>query len=297
MKNKKIILVYLLIFSFIIIFSLKIDSLYKNKVRVYKSNIDLYSKLYNQNNKVMDNVRKKEKVIKENDKKIEKLDIKKKSLEESLEKKKITNSKKRIYLTFDDGPSTYTKDILNILKKHNIKATFFVTCSNNLNLYLKEYVAGGHTIGLHSCTHKYSQIYSSKDAFYNDINSLNNIIETNIGYRSKYIRFPGGSSNTVSNFNNGIMSELTKDIKNKGYEYYDWNIDSNDAGGSGSNQIYSNVIGALENNRNASIILMHDTKLATKNILDKIITDALKKGYVFDSINENTPVVHHYVNN
>ena len=203
-----------------------------------------------------------------------------------------------MYLTFDDGPSIYTNDILNTLDKYNVKATFFVTCSGDINGLAKKILDKGHTLALHTCTHKYSNIYSSEDAYFNDLNEISTRVENITGYKSKYIRFPGGSSNTVSRFNRGIMTRLTKKVQENGYKYYDWNIDSNDAAGANKDQVYSNVIGPLKNsNRTTNMVLMHDTKSSTKDALDNIIKDALDMGYTFSNINDYTSEIHHGVNN
>ena len=188
---------------------------------------------------------------------------------------------------------------MNILDKYNVKATFFVTCSSNLEQISKTIVEKGHTLALHTCTHKYSYVYSSDENYFEDLNNISNLVESYTGIKSKFVRLPGGSSNTVSKaYNKGIMTRITYKLKESGYKYYDWNIDSNDAGGANSEQVYSNVIGALENSdRNINMVLMHDTKIATKDALDKIINDALNMGYTFSNINEYTKEVHHGVNN
>ena len=210
----------------------------------------------------------------------------------------VLENGKVIYLTFDDGPSKYTDNILNILDKYNVKATFFLVCSNNLEEYTKKYIQKGHTIGLHSCSHNYKQIYSSKDAYFEDLNKLKNRISISSGYDSIFLRFPGGSSNTVSKFNKGIMSSLTREVEQNGYRYYDWNVDSNDAGGANEKQVYENVINSLKkNDRNKVVILMHDTKEATKNSLENIIKESINLGYTFSEINYATPMIHHSINN
>jgi len=120
-----------------------------------------------------------------------------------------------IYLTFDDGPSaSITPKVLDILKEENVKATFFVTCkSDSLNYLIKRAHDEGHTIALHTCTHNYSQIYSSDDAYFNDLYSISNKVKNITGVESKIIRFPGGSSNTVSRqYNSGIMSRLASSV-------------------------------------------------------------------------------------
>ena len=118
-----------------------------------------------------------------------------------------------IYLTFDDGPSLdITPKILDLLKKHNIKATFFVINRNsNTDYLIKRAYNEGHTIGLHTSSHNYSKIYANETAYFNDLANIENKVIKITGTSSKIIRFPGGSSNTVSrNYNKGIMTRLTK---------------------------------------------------------------------------------------
>ncbi len=300
MNNKKKILIIILILVIISGFiTLKnLFKLYVNKIKPYYDLQYKYIGLKNKNLKIKKSINKENQKSKDNEKMLSEIKEKREKLEKIINKYEIKENSKIVYLTFDDGPSIYTDDILNILDKYNIKATFFVTCSSNLEEFSKKLMKKGHTIGLHSCTHNYSYIYSSKEVYFDDLNKLSSIIEKSSGYKSKYVRFPGGSSNTVSKFNKGIMSELSKELTNKGYKYFDWNIDSNDAKGANKEQIYSNVIGSLENNdRNISMILMHDTKVYTKDALEKIIIDALNMGYTFLNISDNTKEVHHYINN
>ena len=300
MKNKHItiilILTIFLITLTITIFNL--NKIYINKIKPINIKINTYSKLKEKNKELNEKILKENNKYNENKKTLAKYLIEREKLEKIIYEKNDKADGKIIYLTFDDGPSIYTDEILNILDKYDVKATFFVTCSDNLDYYAKKYIEKGHTLGLHSCTHKYGQIYSSEENYFNDLNMLSNIVENSTGYKSKYVRFPGGSSNTVSRFNRGIMTTLSKKLYEYGYKYYDWNIDSNDAGGADFNQIYSNVIGALEySNRDTSIVLMHDTKVETKNALEKIIIDALNMGYTFGNINDYTKEIHHYINN
>ena len=187
---------------------------------------------------------------------------------------------------------------MNTLDKYDVKATFFVTCSGSLDKYAKKIIEKGHTLGLHTCTHRYNTIYSSEENYFNDLNSISNKVEELTGYKSKYIRFPGGSSNTISRFNNGIMTRLTQKVTEDGYKYYDWNIDSGDAAGADKDGVYNNVISALKNhNYSTNMVLMHDIKVSTKDALDGIIKDALDMGYTFSNINDYTSEVHHRVNN
>lgn len=203
-----------------------------------------------------------------------------------------------IYLTFDDGPSGNTATILDVLKKYNVKATFFVVnFSDYYKSTIKRIVEEGHTIGLHSYTHNYKIIYSSVDAYFDDLNKLSDKIKEATGVESKIVRFPGGSSNTVSYFNKGIMSTLTKKLIEDGYHYFDWNVDARDAWDArSSTDVYNNVINTLVNNRN-NVVLMHDTKGTTTNAIEDIIKTAKRKGYSFDNIDYETPMVTHGIRN
>lgn len=209
-------------------------------------------------------------------------------------------SSKTIYLTFDDGPSAnITPKILDILKEEGVKATFFVTDQGRgLDYLIKREYDEGHTVAIHTSTHNYKQIYASEEAFFNDLYNMGNIIKNVTEYAPKITRFPGGSSNTVSRFNPGIMTRLTREVTNRGYLYYDWSIDSEDAAGASQNKIYSNVtknMGYYKTN----IVLMHDSgaKVGTLNALRDIIRYGKEQGFTFDRITENTPQVKHGVNN
>ena len=203
-----------------------------------------------------------------------------------------------VYLTFDDGPSERTREILNILDEEGIKATFFVCGANE---YTKRAYNSGHTIALHSNTHNYSYIYASSSNFFEDLTAIDNKVYNVIGIHSKFTRFPGGSSNTISrHYSYGIMSYLTGEIENRGYTYFDWNVDSNDAGSDvyNSDNIYANVINHLSHSK-TNIVLMHDSggHTATVKALRNIIRTAKEYGYSFKAIDSSTPVVHHGVNN
>ena len=215
---------------------------------------------------------------------------------------KILDKKKNIgtiYLTFDDGPSNNTSKILDILKQEDIKATFFlVNFNSSYNPVVKRIYDEGHSIGIHSYTHNYKLIYSSVSAYFDDLNKMNDKIKTITGSDTKLLRFPGGSSNTISSFNKGIMTTLVKEVTNAGYHYFDWNVDSSDAWSArNSNDVYNNVINNLKKGTN--IVLMHDlsSNEETVNVLEKIIKDAKEKGYIFANITMNTKEIHHGINN
>ncbi len=224
---------------------------------------------------------------------------------ETTEKRTVTVKKKEkkegiIYLTFDDGPSsTITPKILDILKKENVKATFFViNHDNSLNYLIKRAYDEGHTIALHSYTHNYTRIYASTDAYFEDLNKIREKVYKITGNYSNIIRFPGGSSNTVSKFNPKIMTTLAEQVEEKGFLYYDWNISSGDAGGAKTKDaVYKNVTQNLKNGTN--MVLMHDKdgNYMTLNALEDIIHYAKENGYRFDKITSETPTIHHHINN
>lgn len=194
-----------------------------------------------------------------------------------------------IYLTFDDGPGPYTENLLNILDKYNIKATFFVTNQfpKHIHLIKKEYEKG-HQIGIHSYTHKWS-IYRSVDAFFDDFNKMENIIYEQTNIHPKIFRFPGGSSNTISkNYSRGIMTKLANILTDKGYTYFDWNIDSGDTSRNNSvKDIIKNVKSHLKGN-GCYIILMHDIKKNTIDALPTIIEYIKARGYKFSVLEEDS---------
>ena len=188
-----------------------------------------------------------------------------------------------IYLTFDDGPSATgsTQKILDVLRNNGIKATFFVTGNGPANLIKKEYDEG-HVIALHTYSHSYANVYASVDNYFNDLNRISDLVYSQTGQRSNIIRFPGGSNNTVSNrYSNGIMDILTKQVLEKGYIYFDWNVSSGDAGGCTTEScVYNSVVNGLSKSR-SNIVLMHDVKMFTANALDDIIKYGKNNGYSF----------------
>lgn len=206
-----------------------------------------------------------------------------------------------IYLTFDDGPSnSSTPKILDILKKHNVKATFFLLNYNsNTEALVKREVAEGHSIGIHGYSHDYKKIYTSEEAYMENLNKLQSKIYKSTGVKTTITRFPGGSSNTISKFNPGIMTRLSKLVVQNGYTYYDWNVDSNDAGGAkNADAVYNNVTKNLSK-KWRNIVLMHDFSGNTKtiNALEKIIEYGKKNGYTFKTITADTRMMKHGINN
>lgn len=204
-----------------------------------------------------------------------------------------------IYLTFDDGPQNGTTDtILDILKEEGVEATFFVTNKGPDGLIRRMYDEG-HTVALHTATHNYEVVYASVDSYFNDLNSVNERVKRITGEYSHIIRFPGGSSNTISRrYSQGIMSILTEEVVNRGYRYYDWNISSGDAAGGSPTpeQIRNNVVNSLRKDR-VNMVLMHDIKTYTRDALKDIIKYGKDNGYTFEKITMSTEMVRQRVNN
>lgn len=215
-----------------------------------------------------------------------------------IENEKNTNkNNKVIYLTFDDGPGQYTAELLDILKEYNVKATFFVT--NQFKKYVplieREYNEG-HKVAVHTLTHRWS-IYQSVETYLKDFYDMNEIIYYYTGKRTDIFRFPGGSSNTISRkYSTGVVSALSSKMTGYGYEYFDWNVDSEDAAGANKKQIYNNVINGIKR-RKSSVVLMHDIKRNTVSTIEDIINYALANGYTFEVLSPKSPTVHHHINN
>ncbi|MGI6509186.1 MAG: polysaccharide deacetylase family protein [Erysipelotrichaceae bacterium] len=206
---------------------------------------------------------------------------------------------KIVYLTFDDGPSGYTSRLLDILDKYNVKATFFVNGKNSGYFYnVGNAYQKGHSIGNHTYSHNYANVYSSIDAFYSDLNYNGELIYQQTGTYTKLIRFPGGSSNTVSaNYCKGIMSALVGSVTSNGYKYFDWNVSSGDGGGSKtSDAVYNNVIKGIKK-YNVSIVLQHDTQGFSVDAVERIILWGLINGYTFLPLDYSSPTCHHGTNN
>lgn len=207
-----------------------------------------------------------------------------------------------IYLTFDDGPSAnITPKILDILKENNIKASFFlVNYSDSNEKLVQREVNEGHTVGIHGYSHEYSKIYRSKDSYLQNIYALQEKIKKSTGITTMYTRFPGGSSNTISRrYHKGIMTDLTKELLNRGFKYYDWNICAEDAGSAkNANDVYNYVVKYLSK-KHGNMVLMHDFASNKKGLeaLPKIIKYAKQNGYTFEAINDDTPMFAQHVNN
>lgn len=201
-----------------------------------------------------------------------------------------------IYLTFDDGPSPETPRLLDILGKYNVKATFFVVNTKQIST-VQRIAQEGHTVALHTATHRFHDIYASDEAFFEDLYKIQQVVQSYTGQTPMLMRFAGGSSNTISSFNKGIMTRLTAAVEEKGFTYFDWNVDSRDTGGAKTaDDVFLNVVGNCIG-KNASVVLMHDIKSYTVDAIESIILWGLENGYRFLPLTAESPTCHHTVQN
>ncbi len=211
---------------------------------------------------------------------------------------KTTAKTCKVYLTFDDGPSSNTGRILDLLAEYDVKATFFVNGREgpiSESLY-KRIVDEGHTLGMHSYTHKYDEIYESKQAFIKDLERLQDYLYEITGVWPRFYRFPGGSSNEVSTVS---MQELADYLKEQDIYYLDWNVASGDAMGTNlsAGALAQRVLGMI-GEEETQVVLMHDAadKSATVDALAIILEDLTKQdGVEILPVSEDmdfTPVQH-----
>lgn len=205
----------------------------------------------------------------------------------------VSTNGRVIYLTFDDGPGPHTERLLDVLDLYGIKATFFVVNTGNMEI-LSRMAASGHTVAMHSATHRYDKIYASEAAYYDDLYKIQNTIYTHTGILPRILRFPGGTSNTVSTKHApGLMTQLSRDLKAMGYRYFDWNVDSRDASDAKSmEEVYTNVIKGCSG-KDFSVVLQHDTMGFSVDAVELIIQWGLSSGYTFLPLDASSPVCEH----
>lgn len=194
-----------------------------------------------------------------------------------------------IYITFDDGPSPYTEEILEILEKHDIKATFFLSPEDTendarlINLICEK----GHTIGIHTASHVYSSIYGSVEGYLEDFDTAFRRIYDITGQKCRFFRFPAGSVNA---YNRAIRNDIIDEMSRRGFVYFDWNVDSRDAVGADKAQIKNNVLTGLKGTKRA-VILFHDGMKTTVGVLEEIIEKLENEGREFRPIDEQVKPV------
>ena len=206
---------------------------------------------------------------------------------------------RRVYLTFDDGPSSNTNRILDILAEHDVKATFFVVGKEDeeYQALYKRIVEEGHTLAMHSYSHKYNEIYQSVDSYAQDLSMLQEFLYDTTGVWCRFCRFPGGSSNTVSTVD---MHDLITYLDEQDITYFDWNVSSGDASNSyiSTDAILRNCLTTLPQYQE-SIILMHDA--SNKNTTVQALPELIERIQAMDNtiivpITEETEPIQHISN-
>lgn len=246
--------------------------------------------------KLEDSGKTQEELQEELDQKEKEWEKQEKELRRQIEAVKDHPERPNVYLTFDDGPSNNTDEILDVMKQYNVCATFFCLAKegdDNTARY-RRIVEEGHTLAMHSYSHAYKVIYADLDAFKEDISGISDFLYERTGIRPQFYRFPGGSSNHVSQVS---MKKCIQYINKKGLTYFDWNAQNDDATGEAytASQL---VAHAMENVRKAGknvVLLMHDekTKTATAKSIPKLIRELRGAGYDILPITEKTPLVQH----
>ena len=202
------------------------------------------------------------------------------------------NSQNTVYLTFDDGPSILTENLLYYLNKQNIKATFFVVPERTEYCYslLKKIANGGHTIGIHTASHDYEKIYSSVEAYLDDFNEAYTIVAEATGLSPDIYRFPGGS---VNDYNSETREEIITEMSRRGFVYFDWNVDSDDWQGLKWTQLYNNILSDCEE-FSSPVVLFHNTgdRENTIYVIEDIIIALKQKGYKFGTLSQKVQPVH-----
>lgn len=195
------------------------------------------------------------------------------------------------YLTFDDGPSENTLKVLDVLREYEVKGTFFVNGKDTpfaRHVY-KRIVKEGHALGNHTYSHTYRQIYKSVDSFFEDMLKLEELLYEVTEVRPRIMRFPGGSTNTVSRSVSGrdIMPELMREVTDAGYIYFDWTVCAFDAykPPPAGSTIAANVL-QQSGDKDIACVLLHDSDFnhTTPEALPRIIEGLREMGFRFDVI-------------
>ncbi len=212
------------------------------------------------------------------------------------EEEPVEDTRRKVYLTFDDGPGANTTEILDILAQYDVKATFFVVGKEDevSRELIKQIVAEGHSLGMHSYSHKYVELYASEESFRADFERQRTFLEELTGKPCNIYRFPGGSSNTVSDVDMNLFADY---LDSQGVVFHDWNISSGDGG-----RVVLDVDTLVRNStadvvhKNTAVVLLHDSaeKSTTVDALPQIIeTIQEMENTVLLPITEDTVPVQH----
>lgn len=198
----------------------------------------------------------------------------------------LPEDKKVAYITFDDGPCKSTPQLLEVLRKLNVKATFFVSAQygsdEEVVEWLKQIKADGHEIGVHSYSHRYNEIYSSVKNYLKDFKKMDDLIVKATGEHARLFRFPGGSN---TGYNASIREDIIKEMTSRGMVYYDWNAYNGDCDGFSKSEMIAKAV-KESSYRNKSIVLMHNIpkKDLVIESLPSIVKELSEKGYVFEAL-------------
>ncbi|SYX85317.1 polysaccharide deacetylase family protein [Paenibacillus alvei] len=203
------------------------------------------------------------------------------------------NSGKVAYLTFDDGPSKHTDQLLEILKRYSVKGTFFVIANRSpygIRMY-KKMMRHGHVIGNHSYSHDYSRIYSSKKLFFADFYRMERLLSRVTGRKPRLFRFPGGSNTTIGYSQGGhkTMQSIKAALRSRNYPYFDWTIDSHDSLRPylSPRQMIRNVLQESQRQSKCSL-LFHDFSDISVKALPAIIQGLKRQGFRFDVLSSHS---------
>lgn len=205
---------------------------------------------------------------------------------------------KTLYVTFDDGPGPNTYWVLDILDRHNAKATFFV-CGTAYADAIADIVDQGHAVGVHCFTHYFNRVYASDEAYFNDFFQMRNYIHDISGVWTTIFRFPGGSSNLSSaEYCPGLMSRLTEVMPAMGFKYFDWNVAAGDSGGNSSREaVFDRITSEIPVKGDVAVILMHENYDYSVEALEDLLTWGEENGYTFKALDMTSPGFHHDVLN
>jgi peptidoglycan/xylan/chitin deacetylase (PgdA/CDA1 family) len=212
--------------------------------------------------------------------------------------RKVAGNGRVVYLTFDDGPGPYTAELLDTLAQYGVKATFFVVGrSEHLDL-LPRIKAEGHSIAAHTYSHNYAKVYASVDSYFDDLELVQQKIEEQVGERTVMVRFPGGSSNTVSRqYTPGIMTQLARLLNERGLVYFDWNVSAADAS---TQATTASVLGNVKNGilkQDVAVVLQHDVKDFSVAAVEEILRWGQANGFVFLPLTPESTAPHHHIAN
>lgn len=200
---------------------------------------------------------------------------------------------KTFYLTFDDGPSQYTDEILDVLAEQNVKGTFFIVgdCIPGREELLRRIVDEGHALAIHTNTHKYGEIYASVEAFLTDFDMVRNRIAEVTGVECDIFRFPGGS---INSYNRATCTAIISEMTRRGFTYYDWNISAGDATASPTERSVTNTLLEQYPKYDRAIILTHEKSFSAA-VLATVLPEMLEAGYHFETMDSAVePVIFGY---